>query len=155
MWQALLTRLEHKPSFAWLDYFTLASLGEEVVTLSPAEGQRGLMSLVNDRRRQAIEQELARILGRSVRVKVTQPGEASEPGATAGETGQASSQSGGASQTSGGARQEAMNMPLVRELLEQFPNATLTDVKTENADLTPPDSTSTEGTSDNTSDAEP
>jgi hypothetical protein len=120
---ALKRRLADRRAFAWLDQFTITELTEQRVTLAPRPGQRGMTSLVTDKRRAELADQLKQILGRPVQVRLGEP-----PEQSAEETGGEASTP--ASKT-GGARQQAMELPLVREVLEQFPNASLTDVRRE------------------------
>jgi hypothetical protein len=117
-------QFQDKPAFAWLDHFSIVELGQQQVTLAPTPGQRGLLRMVTDGRKQQLAEQLGEILGRSVRVQLREPGEG--PAAQAGPD---ESSGAGASHEAKSARQAAMNLPLVREVFEQFPNAALTDVQ--------------------------
>jgi hypothetical protein len=119
-------RLAHKPAWGWLDHFHIAELGQQQVTLCPTPGQRGMLSLINDARKQELTQHLSELLRRSVKVQVQPPSESSPDAAGS----PAASQPSPAGQSeSASLRQQAMALPLVREVFEQFPNASLTHVE--------------------------
>lgn len=117
--------MAHKRAFAWLDHFSIAELGDKHVTLVPGPDQRGMLSLATEARRNELSAQLREILGRPVNVYVREPG---DNDAAPGESSDTQPKQ-ATEPSTGGARQQAMELPLVREALEQFPNATLTHVQ--------------------------
>jgi hypothetical protein len=138
--QALRDRLHDKPAFAWLDHFRIGELGESQIVLEPLPGQRGLLRMVTEARKQQLAEHFGQLLGRSIRVKVQEPSE--QEAADAAAAGAEASDSPAQAKS---ARQAAMQLPLVREAFEQFPNATLTDVQ---SGATPSPAAETESDSD-------
>jgi len=84
-----------------------------------------MLSLVSDARKKALADHLGQILGRSIQLDVREPS-AAAPSSETRHTSPEQEQPGNAPS---GSRAQAMELPLVRELLEQFPNASLTHVE--------------------------
>jgi hypothetical protein len=90
------------------------------IHVAPAPGRRDLLKFMTSQRREQLGQMLGQILGRPLRVQMAS-GSSPAPGRPAGPAPRARP---AASEQE---RQEAMNLPLVRDLLEAF-DVTLVDV---------------------------
>jgi len=134
---ALRDRVADRPAFAWLRYVTIDKLDEHAAVLSPTPGHREVMHFARDQRRlQEITDELTPILGRRVQVSVHAPsasthqhsddniGHACDP--TRPQT-QDPRPSGSAAD-----RRAAMDLPLVKQVMDVFPDAVPFDVREEN-----------------------
>ncbi len=120
-------RVADRPAFAWLRFVTIDKLDEQAAVLSPTPGHREVMHFASDQRRlQEITDELTPILGRRVRVSVKPlPGNGGTPDDSQGPdpTGSAS--------TRHADRRAALDLPLVKQVMDIFPDAELFDVREE------------------------
>jgi DNA polymerase III subunit gamma/tau len=121
---ALRDRVADRPAFAWLRFVTIDKLDERSAVLSPTPGHREVLHFARDQRRlQEVTDELNPILGRRVRVSIQAPPAAEESDGRI-ET--------DAPPANGAAdRRAAMNLPLVKQVLDVFPDAVLFDVREE------------------------
>jgi len=126
VWKALLDRSAEVPALGWLDHVRLAALTEDTATLAPAPGKRKALELATESRCGRLAAELAGLLGRRVKIELRRP--------TAPQDGSPDRASGGGSTASADARRDAMSLPLVREAMQAFPEATLIDVRAEDDD---------------------
>lgn len=95
------------------------------VTIRPRPGQRDIALFVGPRQRDRLAGELTKLLGRPIRVELDAPAPAVQPVSAPDGGGKA-----GASATD---RQRAIGLPLVKDLLDAFPDAVLIDARREQA----------------------
>lgn len=106
-----------KPHAAWIRSFTLQSLEQDVAKLEVRPGERDMLKFVTPERRTTLAQMLGRIVGRPVRVEIESPAAGSQMDRSA------------AADASRGPRaQDAIALPLVREVMDLF-DATIVDVR--------------------------
>lgn len=127
---ALRERVSDRPALSWLKFVRIVKLDEQSVDLSPTPGHREVMAFAKGQRLQLIADELHPILGRRVKVLMQTPtasgsgsptGESSSPDAPT-----ANGQSPANKHTD---RRAALDLPLVKQVLEVFPDAVLFDVR--------------------------
>lgn len=116
-WGALLASIADKPHAAWIRSFTLQSLEQDVAKLGVRPGERDMLKFVTPERRTTLAQMLGRIVGRPVRVEIE-----SSP------AGSQMDRSGALDASRGPRAQDAMALPLVREVMDLF-DATIVDVR--------------------------
>ena len=121
VWAATKEAVGRGAAAAWLTHFSLGRLdpAQGVVELVPRPGLGGGgRSLATESRLQKLGQAMARVLGRPVRPTLGIP---AVPGAGGGPEGDAA----GPDAVGGGVnRRDALALPLVREALDTFPEAT-------------------------------
>ncbi len=134
---ALRDRVAHRPALAWLRFVTIDKLDEQAAVLSPMPGHREVLHFARDQRRlQEVTDELTPILGRRVRVSMQS---SPTPKASADTTTQAPSPGNGPGRATD--RRAAMELPLVKKVLDVFPDAVLFDVREEADGLSPGETT--------------
>ncbi|QQE11564.1 DNA polymerase III subunit gamma/tau [Planctomycetota bacterium] len=118
-WRNLTRDISSKAAYAWLKFFQLVSLGEKEGVLALTTGEVGILRIVNtpDRMR-ALAAELEPYIGRRVNLKIDT---SITPAQTAPARGGRQNQA--PRQMSQNDRQEALDLPLVRKVLEVFPDA--------------------------------
>jgi hypothetical protein len=124
----------HHNSAAWLDHFELRSLDHgsmpAVATLAPKSDAGNIARFATPPRLERLGQHLTRLSGRPVRVDLVAGTSVrqNEPTPDAG-----ASPAGAAHREGRGGidRREALNLPLVRDALEVFPDAILVDARKE------------------------
>ncbi len=146
VWGALLQRVARQRSLVWLRFLEIDHLDEGRVTLRTLPGHREVVGFCTEERLQQIGSHLAPILGRRVRVALHRPEATSKE---AGSTGNATEAPSG---PRGAHRREAMNLPLVQLVMENFPDATLVDARDESELPTPPSNTEAEPDDSNDAD---
>lgn len=127
VWAALLDELADRPAWGWVEKLRLVSLADGLAVLEPAAGQREILGFFNEAKQKQLGERLGRLTGGAVRVRVRQP-EAGD-GQEAGDTDTASEAD--ARVSSAADRRAAMDLPLMKEVLEYFPDAVLMDVRGE------------------------
>jgi len=134
VWAELLRRVEQIGSFAWVDQVTLGNIDRDhgLVTIRPKPGQRDIARFVGPRQRDRLAGELTKLLGRPIRVELDAPTAPSQDATpTEGE------RKPGSSMTD---RQRAIGLPLVKDVLDAFPDAVLLDARREASESDePPD----------------
>ncbi|MFI4861470.1 MAG: DNA polymerase III subunit gamma/tau [Phycisphaerales bacterium JB063] len=120
VWQALHDRIASASSFAWVDKVQLVKLDTEsgVCLLEPRSGQRDIAAFAGQRQRDRLALELTKLTSKRFRVELAEP---ARPNAGS------QSDSPGSSQRLD--RQKAMGLPLVRDVLDAFPDAVLIDTR--------------------------
>jgi hypothetical protein len=118
VWQALHDRLANQHAWGWIDNVELVCIDAQAAVIAPRPGHREMRGFMNDDRLASVGKQLEPILGRLVRVTIQTPdadsGAASPaPVAGAGESAQVAQ------------RRQAMDMPLVKNVMEVFPDATV------------------------------
>ena len=123
---ALRQRAADRPAMAWLRFVDIVKLDEQAVVLSPTPGHREVMHFARDQRRlQAVADELAPILGRRVKVSM---GAAPD----AGRNDEATPPNGHKqARVNSADRRAALDLPLVKQVMDVFPDAIVTDVREE------------------------
>lgn len=144
-WSKLLERIQSISSFAWVDKVTLGKLDLEagLCTIRPRPGQRDIGRFVGQRQRERLGGELTQLLQRPIRVELDAPKPSTHR----------SADTPGRPATDATDRQKAIGLPLVRDVLDVFPDAVLMDTRREQEPPVPePDDTEvtddTEGDSD-------
>ncbi len=117
VWASLQQQLADRPAFGWLDYLRLNRLEDGVAWLSPAPGRRDVAAFAGEEsRRKQLASHLTELIGRPVRIRIEsdslEESDAGQPARTTPAANQID-------------RREAMNLPLVRKVLDVFPDATL------------------------------
>lgn len=120
VWRALHDRVGNVSSFAWVDKVTLSKLDSEqgVCILEPRTGQRDITRFAGQRQRDRLAMELTKLTAKRFRVELALT--PTEPQA------QSSVETGG---TRSQDRQKALGLPLVRDVLDVFPDAVLVDTR--------------------------
>ncbi|XAM00023.1 DNA polymerase III subunit gamma/tau [Phycisphaeraceae bacterium D3-23] len=123
VWKALHDRVASASSFAWVDKLQLVKLDTEsgVCLLEPRSGQRDIAAFAGQRQRDRLAMELTKLTSKRFRVELTEPANpnAAQPTDSAGSSSQLD-------------RQKAMGLPLVRDVLDAFPDAVLVDTRKQN-----------------------
>ncbi|QDU33481.1 DNA polymerase III subunit tau [Poriferisphaera corsica] len=130
-WKRCKADLGAKPTFAWLKFFELVSLDETTGVLALVTGEVGILRIVNTPdRMKALAAEMERYIGRRVTLKVDT---SIRPADVAGrsERGGAGAGGGRPRQMSQNDRQDALDLPLVRKVLEVFPDAIMVGLSDE------------------------
>lgn len=120
VWRALHERVGNVSSFAWVDKVTLSKLDSEqgVCILEPRTGQRDITRFAGQRQRDRLAMELTKLTAKRFRVELALT--PTEPDA------QSSVETGGSRSQD---RQKALGLPLVRDVLDVFPDAVLVDTR--------------------------
>lgn len=119
LWQAALAQGAEQPSKSWIAALDLVEAGESTLTLRVRPGQRNLLGFLR-RKQDELEQLLADLAGRGVKVRIEAPAsDEAEP---------ADHRPGGRRGLSQQQKNEAMNLPLVRQVAQLF-DASLIDVQ--------------------------
>ncbi len=130
---ALRDRVADRPAYAWLRFVNLDKLDDQTAQFSPTPGHREVMHFAKDQRRlQGITDELTPILGRRVQVSVNAPAATNHADDNpTGPTDPASPQTQAPRPTGAADRRAAMDLPLVKQVMDVFPDAVLFDVREE------------------------
>ena len=113
VWASLLKSVGNKPSMGWLEALALNRMDERAVHLSLLPGRRDMQRFVAaPRQREQLAELFRGVLGRPVRVEV-------DLGAPITGGSSATAVGGGTRQVRG-EREEAMSLPLVREVMDTF-----------------------------------
>ena len=124
---ALRDRVADRPAYAWLRFVNLDKLDDTTAQFSPTPGHREVMHFAKDQRRlQGITDELAPILGRRVQVSIHPPASNQHDPADSN-----SSNPQSPAPTKQADRRAAMDLPLVKQVMDVFPDAVLFDVREE------------------------
>lgn len=135
VWAALLRRFSKKPAWAWLDSMHLVSLKNDSAVLAPAPGKNDFSSFATETRLKQIGEQLSHITGKPVRAVVNPA--AQPPKQAKGAGGQAQNDNSAARADASSSdrkevisdRQAAMELALVRQAFDAFPEARLIYVK--------------------------
>lgn len=123
VWSALRDRVADRPGLAWVDQLDLKRLQESSGVVSPKPGNRDVARFATESRLEQLASELQAIVGRRIRLTM----QVEEPGAgIADDTTDAQGP-----ESSDAERREALNLPLVKRVIEAFPDATLTGFRRE------------------------
>ncbi len=133
---ALLTRVATKPALSWLRFVQIVKIDEQSVIMTPTPGHREVMAFAKGQRLQDLANDLQPILGRRVRVSMQPPANPNGDLTSESIPGDASSGSptpNPQSQTPNtqAARRAAMDLPLVKQVMDVFPDAVLFEVRDE------------------------
>ena len=124
-------RVEPISAFAWVDRIELADLDAAtgVCRVRPRRGHRDIAGFVTPKQCERLAAELTKLTARRCRVELV---EVSRP-ATPSEPGQAPKGS------TRGERQKALDLPLVKDVIDVFPEAVLMDARAEEEQQTEED----------------
>ena len=130
IWQALYERVANISSFAWVDQIRLSSMDVDagLCIVEPKTANRDIARSANTRQRERLASQLNEITGRRFRVDLALPAGGKQP------LTDPESKAAPASATD---RQAAMSLPLVRDILDTFPDAVLLDVRKDTASPKP------------------
>lgn len=124
VWSQLLQRVEHISAYAWVDKIELASLDAAagICKVRPRKGQRDIAGFVNARQCDRLAAELTKLTAKRFRIELI---DAHSPQANAQQQ-NAAGPKGGAGQ-----RRKALDLPLVKDVFDVFPEAMLIDARAE------------------------
>lgn len=130
VWSRLIQRVEQVSAFAWVDKVELASLDAAagLCKMRPKRGQRDIAGFVNARQCDRLAAELTKLTDKRFRIELI---EAASP-----QRSQASPSSGPGS--GAGQRRKALDLPLVKDIFDVFPEAVLLDARAEPESKEPP-----------------
>lgn len=136
LWRTVLERMAGRRSLGWLRYLQLDRIENDRAVLHLTPGGREVASFATEDRLHPVAEELGGLLGRRVRVELEMERPERRGDAEAAPGGAADSRGSSDAPGSTGAaegldRRKAFNLPLVQQVLEVFPDATLIDARTE------------------------
>ena len=105
---------------AWTDHLQLVRLDQGVAVLSPTPGHRELVNFIDESRQQMLAREFSQLLGQPLRVVVQMPRGAAD---------EVESDAPDAAPTGRADRRAALDLPLVKDVFDIFPDASLIDVR--------------------------
>ncbi len=125
VWSALLNRVESVSAFAWVDKVELAGVDAAggVCRVRPRKGHRDIAGFVTPRQCDRLAAELTKLTARRCRVELVEPRTGPAAQANAGET--------SSPQQGVGQRRAALDLPLVKDVFDVFPEAVLLDARKE------------------------
>lgn len=162
LWSAAVETLAERPFFAWLRFLQLDRIDGDTAWVTARPGHREVQAIATPQRLEPVAQELTRLRGTRTRVSfrappsgdtapgTPAPGTLDSPSTTTRPDQGGARFSGGApvgldvpssGGTSGGGfdRRAAMQVPLVRQVLDIFPDASLIEAREETEHDTPPE----------------
>ncbi|MEM9018925.1 MAG: hypothetical protein AAGC44_00050 [Planctomycetota bacterium] len=136
----MLRRVEQVSSLAWVDRVSLGGLDREqgVATIRPRPGQRDIARFVGPRQCERLAGELTKLLGRPMRVELASPTQQDHSPST--------DPAGARPGPSQADRQRAIGLPLVKDVLDAFPDAQFLDARPEQSESPPDNETKEPGT---------
>lgn len=129
IWAGVLRAVSDKPSLSWVRSLGLQTLDGQTARVAPLPGKQHVRRFIADRQRQQLADLIRPLIDRPVKVElIDEPPKkgAAQPRGDDGEASPAPSRPDGR-----GDRNEAMKLPLVQQVLEEF-DATLIDTFEEN-----------------------
>lgn len=127
LWPRLLAHIEGRSALAWLRNLELRSIDGEKVVLAPRPGHREMLGFATPPRLASLEPLFAELLGRPVKITIES---AAEAGSTSSSNSTGEAPAGARPGLSVDARRKAMNLPLVKQVLQEF-DATIVDIREE------------------------
>ena len=131
VWAAVLDRINEKPSLAWAKFLSLAALADGRATLVITAGSQDMSGFLVPARLETLAAELSSILGKRVQVEVDHNA-APVAGAVENPLRKNQPQRRALSQEQ---IDEAKSLPLVKKVLETFPDAMLIGVSEQQAEI--------------------
>ena len=124
VWVQLIQRIESISAYAWVDKIELAEMDAQagLCKVRPRKGHRGIAGFVNARQCDRLAAELTKLTAKRFRIELV---DATPPQHAQPTQGKATSQSGA------GQRRKALDLPLVKDVFDVFPEAVLLDARTE------------------------
>ena len=124
VWSALMQRVQAVSAFAWVDKVELADIDSAsgAVRIRPRQGSRDIAGFVSPRQCDRLAAELTKLTGRRCRIELAQ---SSSPNAAQGSGASAGGPASDRSNSQAGQRQKALNLPLVKDVIDVFPEAQL------------------------------
>ncbi|WP_432799855.1 DNA polymerase III subunit gamma/tau [Poriferisphaera sp. WC338] len=129
VWSAVRSRLDDKPALAWIKNLSLQALTETTAILVLVDGSPDLSGFLVPQRLESLALEFVAILGRRIQVEID------HSAVSASSKSQSKSQVTPQRALSQEQIDLAKNLPLVKKVLETFPEAMLVGVADEQADL--------------------
>ena len=123
VWNALHERLAQKSAWGWIDNVELLQIDKQGGVVAPKPGHGDMMGFLTDARLDQVAQQLEPILGTRVRITLQKAGDAGA------QDRQSTPNGNGAAATLD--RRQAMELPLVKKVLDAFPDATILNVQPE------------------------
>jgi hypothetical protein len=126
LWPALIRELVTRPWMSWTEALELRDWSGSLVKVGAKAGRLDVLKTISPQRREQLAAVLAKITGRPIQVELIMP-----PPPSAGSTGDSSVPPGSPDTGQGGrvtSKQQAMNLPLVKQVMEVF-NATLVEFR--------------------------
>ena len=122
VWSKLMQHVEPISAFAWVDKVELAKFDPEagLCQVRPRKGQRDIAGFVNARQCDRLAAELTKMTARRFRIELI---EAASPSTAVPEM------RGGSAQSGAGQRRKALDLPLVKDVFDAFPEAMLIDAR--------------------------
>lgn len=124
VWSHLIRRVESISAYAWVDKVELAALDADagLCKMRPRKGHRDIAGFVNARQCDRLAAELTKLTGKRFRIELIDA-------APARYTQQ--SQDNNGTKNRSGQRQKALDLPLVKDVFDVFPEAVLVDARAE------------------------
>jgi DNA polymerase-3 subunit gamma/tau len=124
VWSQLVQRVESISAFAWVDKVELVEVdaAKGLCTLRPRKGHRDIAGFVNSRQCDRLAAELTKLTSKRFRIELI---DASPPRRDQND------QSGSRPQGGAGQRRKALDLPLVKDVFDAFPDAVLLDARAE------------------------
>lgn len=133
-WQSVLAAAD-KPTLWWVRSLSVAGFQNDTLQLLAQPGQRYLINFINEARQAQLANLVEQVVARRVRISITMAVPLDDAPPTQGHTPAPTN------------RQKAMQLPLVRHVMEVFEGATIVDVRSEyNATEPPPPAAATPAT---------
>ncbi|MGB0767935.1 MAG: DNA polymerase III subunit gamma/tau [Phycisphaeraceae bacterium] len=127
VWAKLMQQIEPISAFAWVDKLELAELDASagLCKVRPRKGHRDIAGFANARQRDRLAAELTKLTSKRFRIELVDVGSTN-----AGPEANADRASGSGS----GQRRKALDLPLVKDVFDVFPEAVLLDARPERDD---------------------
>ena len=124
VWSQLMQRVEPISAFAWVDKVELADFDAAagLCKLRPRKGHRDIAGFVNARQCERLAAELTKLTAKRFRIELVAAAAAEQPRAA---------QSNASDRSSAGQRRKALDLPLVKDVFDAFPEAVLLDARAE------------------------
>jgi len=125
VWSALMQRVEPISAFAWVDKVELAGIdaASGLCRVRPRKGHRDIAGFVNARQCDRLAAELTKLTAKRCRIELVETSHPDRAQAAQGQSGGASS--------GAGQRRKALDLPLVKDVFDVFPEAVLLDARKE------------------------
>ncbi|MFN3166745.1 MAG: DNA polymerase III subunit gamma/tau [Phycisphaeraceae bacterium] len=128
VWSALMQRVESVSAFAWVDRLELAGIDAQsgLCKVRPRQGHRDIAGFVTPRQCDRLAAELTKLTARRCRVELIDA-----PGPSAPQHDAPGDADAGTNRSSAGTRRAALDLPLVKDVFDVFPEAVLIDARKE------------------------
>jgi len=143
LWSALLRQVGSVSAFAWVDKVELAGVDAKTGTcrIRPRQGHRDIAGFLSSRQCDRLAAELTKLTARRCRIELIEAGTAAQ----ADEQGPAGRE--GPADVRAGQRRKALDLPLVKDVINAFPDAKFVDARQD-----PEQAPATEGSDERSAD---